>query len=551
MTQEQQVKIKEQIEINENHINNFPLETTTGTKKMKEKFHKKAVEERNAYIKKELPKFKGYQKDVYIELDNYVKNKFPKDKTEEYEQEEKKLKTLLDIIPYINDKVSLEMKLGLAQILYKFSEQAASSLDTINNSLLEFIKKMEEAKINLTIEDFTYSPFTLTYMTNFFQNKDKENLNDIMQECFKEIYWECPELIMHLERNLYSIIKKNYNKLKEYNIETGKSLLEKYNVTKENIEAIYQQKRLELDTKKEKDEFYNLQKFLGKTKNIDDYMSDAPLRNKSFNQLVIKETYKELTQEEQEKFDIESIALARHLDILKQYYRYESIIKDIIERYKKKEEAKTKYEAKEKEIQTEERTREKLYKEYLKANGIGFLARKNMTKAGELKVKIKEQINKLNELYKELEALEIDVKIASYLNEGSSIYDALIVSVSSYSYLEKVMVEKFKDVDTDFNLSDYVSKYLEFIFNPNADFLRKITVLLDYDIAEVFSEKYELLGINLSKDEITPDNIDTQIQTVGIVSLINNIKKSTMSIEEMKLIYDIKMIDYKLEEEIL
>lgn len=551
MTQEQQVKIKEQIEINENHINNFPLETTTGTKKMKEKFHKKAVEERNAYIKKELPKFKGYQKDVYIELDNYVKNKFPKDKTEEYEREEKKLKTLLDIIPYINDKVSLEMKLGLAQILYKFSEQAASSLDTINNSLLEFIKKMEEAKINLTIEDFTYSPFTLTYMTNFFQNKDKENLNDIMQECFKEIYWECPELIMHLERNLYSIIKKNYNKLKEYNIETGKSLLEKYNVTKENIEAIYQQKRLELDTKKEKDEFYNLQKFLGKTKNIDDYMSDAPLRNKSFNQLVIKETYKELTQEEQEKFDIESIALARHLDILKQYYRYESIIKDIIERYKKKEEAKTKYEAKEKEIQTEERTREKLYKEYLKANGIGFLARKNMTKAGELKVKIKEQINKLNELYKELEALEIDVKIASYLNEGSSIYDALIVSVSSYSYLEKVMVEKFKDVDTDFNLSDYVSKYLEFIFNPNADFLRKITVLLDYDIAEVFSEKYELLGINLSKDEITPDNIDTQIQTVGIVSLINNIKKSTMSIEEMKLIYDIKMIDYKLEEEIL
>lgn len=551
MTQEQQVKIKKQIEINENHINNFPLETTTGTKKMKEKFHKKAVEERNAYIKKELPKFKGYQKDVYIELDNYVKNKFPKDKTEEYEREEKKLKTLLDIIPYINDKVSLEMKLGLAQILYKFSEQAASSLDTINNSLLEFIKKMEEAKINLTIEDFTYSPFTLTYMTNFFQNKDKENLNDIMQECFKEIYWECPELIMHLERNLYSIIKKNYNKLKEYNIETGKSLLEKYNVTKENIEAIYQQKRLELDTKKEKDEFYNLQKFLGKTKNIDDYMSDAPLRNKSFNQLVIKETYKELTQEEQEKFDIESIALARHLDILKQYYRYESIIKDIIERYKKKEEAKTKYEAKEKEIQTEERTREKLYKEYLKANGIGFLARKNMTKAGELKVKIKEQINKLNELYKELEALEIDVKIASYLNEGSSIYDALIVSVSSYSYLEKVMVEKFKDVDTDFNLSDYVSKYLEFIFNPNADFLRKITVLLDYDIAEVFSEKYELLGINLSKDEITPDNIDTQIQTVGIVSLINNIKKSTMSIEEMKLIYDIKMIDYKLEEEIL
>ena len=50
MITQQQIKIKQEIEINENHINNFQLETTTGTKKMKEKFHKKAVEERNAYI---------------------------------------------------------------------------------------------------------------------------------------------------------------------------------------------------------------------------------------------------------------------------------------------------------------------------------------------------------------------------------------------------------------------------------------------------------------------------------------------------------------------
>ena len=111
------------------------------------------------------------------------------------------------------------------------------------------------------------------------------------------------------------------------------------------------------------------------------------------------------------------------------------------------------------------------------------------------------------------------------------------------------MVEKFDDVDTDFKLENYVAEYLEFIFNPNADFLHKITVLLDYDIAEVFSEKYALLGVNISKDEITPDDIDTAIQTIDVVALINNIKQSNMTIEEMKLIYDIKMINYKLEEE--
>ena len=164
---------------------------------------------------------------------------------------------------------------------------------------------------------------------------------------------------------------------------------------------------------------------------------------------------------------------------------------------------------------------------------------------------MKEQINKLDKLYQELEDLEIDIKIAENLTEGSSIYDALITSLSSYTYIEKVMIEKFKDIDVDFHLANYVKEYLDFIYNPNADFLRKITVLLDYDIAEVISEKYELLGIHLDKEEISPDSIDSEIQTVNVVILVNNIKASNMSLDQMKLICDINKIDYKIEEEIL
>ena len=290
---------------------------------------------------------------------------------------------------------------------------------------------------------------------------------------------------------------------------------------------------------------------LNKNKNIDDYIEGSPLRNKSFNHLVIKETYHDLTEEEKEVFDREIINLGKHLQVLKEYYRYESIVKDLIDRFKKKEESKTKYVTKQKEIETEEKTREKLYKEYQKANGIGLFARKNEIKQAEIKVKMKEQINKLDKLYQELEELEIDIKIAENLTEGSSIYDALIASLSSYTYIEKVMIEKFKDIDVDFNLSNYVKEYLEFIYNPNADFLRKITVLLDYDIARVISEKYELLGIHLDKEEISPDSIDSEIQTVNVVTLVNNIKASNMSIDQMKLICDINKIDYKLEEEIL
>ena len=73
----------------------------------------------------------------------------------------------------------------------------------------------------------------------------------------------------------------------------------------------------------------------------------------------------------------------------------------------------------------------------------------------------------------------------------------------------------------------------------------------DYDISEVISEKYALLGINVEKEEITQDSIDGTISSVKVTTLVNNIKKSNMTIDQMKLICDINKIDYTIEDEIL
>ena len=132
MTTDLQEQIKKEIEIKENHIENFPLETETGTKKMKEKFHQKAVQERNAYIEKELEKFKGYQKNTFQELDSYMKSVFPENKNESYQQEEEQLSEILKIIPSTNDKISLEMNLGFAHIFHQLSAESETLLNNIN-----------------------------------------------------------------------------------------------------------------------------------------------------------------------------------------------------------------------------------------------------------------------------------------------------------------------------------------------------------------------------------------------------------------------------------
>ena len=64
--------IIKEINVNKNHIDNFILETKEGTKRLKEKFHRNAVIERNNYINKENIKFKNYK--VLIQNEKAKKN---------------------------------------------------------------------------------------------------------------------------------------------------------------------------------------------------------------------------------------------------------------------------------------------------------------------------------------------------------------------------------------------------------------------------------------------------------------------------------------------
>lgn len=551
MKRQERNLIQQEIEINEKHISEFVLETTTGTKRMKEKFHKNAVMERNSYIKRQLQKFEDYQKKIYQELDNYAESKLPQDKTTNYQQQEQELNQLLTMIPYTEEKIALEIKLGLASTLYKVNEDKETSLKEINEALIEFLAIFEEASILLTPKDFTYSMFTYEYMDLFFKNRQVENFDDLMLSYFKEIYWECPEFVSHLKLNLLNIVTTYYKTLDKYSVEKENRLLQEKQVAKEKVIEIYQDKKRNLDQAMQVDEYYNLQKFLNKVKNIDDYGITSPLRTKCFNHFVMENTYSNLTPERKVEFDKESLHLQKHLHELKEYYQYVPIMKDIIDKYRKKDQAKTTYEAKLKEIQVEEKKRQKIYNEFQKASGIGFLAKKTPTKMDALKVTMKSQVLKLKQLYEELHTLEINAKISELMTDGSSIHDAFIISLSSYHYIEKIMTEKYKETDSDFSLDKYMKKYLEFIYNPNTEFLMKITAILEYDIAQIISEKYCLLDMNLSKEELEEENIDVTLETIDVVALINNIKQSNLSIEEMTLLCNIKKIDYNLEPEIL
>ena len=239
---------------------------------------------------------------------------------------------------------------------------------------------------------------------------------------------------------------------------------------------------------------------------------------------------------------MEILDLSKTLSMLKLYYRYEFIIKDIQEKFSKRVENKNVYENKLKEIKKEESKRKKIFSNYLKGNGIGFLAKKDDKKISSSKLEMNEQIIKLYNLYAELHDLEIVYNINKNLSDVSSLYDLFMLAYSSYFYLEKIFIDKFSE-DDNFIFSDELNKYFEFIYNPDNEFLTKINGFVAYDIADIISDKYKLFEINVDKDSIMKDSIDSTIDTVNFIKLIKDISDSNLSLYEINFIVKYKEFD--------
>ena len=529
--------INKNIEINKNHIDNYQLESEVGTKRMKENFHKNAVTQRNIYVSSQQEKFEEYKKQVYKEMKCRFNKYNPINKDKIYKEEKENLDKFKEIIIFNNKLVNSFNKLGLLAIISDIKEDKDISLDDINKSIKEFINSLKIIGISLTKDDFNYSMFTYNYMVEFF----KDN-NSNLKEIFESIYWECPDFLKHLKLNLWFILDKYKKEIDNYTEKYRIELLKNNNISFDRMIPEYYDRLLKLDVSIRRDEYSNLQLFLNKKRNISDYLDDSNVRKNNFNSLLLNEEFDKLSEANKNKFYFEILDLSKTLSMLKLYYRYEFIIKDIQEKFSKRVENKNVYENKLKEIKKEESKRKKIFSNYLKGNGIGFLAKKDDKKISSSKLEMNEQIIKLYNLYAELHDLEIVYNINKNLSDISSLYDLFMLAYSSYFYLEKIFIDNFSE-DDNFIFSDELNKYFEFIYNPDNEFLTKINGFVAYDIADIISDKYKLFEINVDKDSIMKDSIDSTIDTVNFIKLIKDISDSNLSLYEIYFIVKYKEFD--------
>ncbi len=510
------------MEIDHNHIDSFVMETDEGTKRTKEKFYREACERKNAYIHKQQELFNQYFDATRREIDMRYSKLMPIDKTDEYEKELGEVGKLLFFIK-LNSDISDSFKTNLDFTISSIKEE--TSLEELNRCIQSFLDSFKEMGLVLKLDDFKYTMFTERYMKSFLENSDSNHMHDV----FEEIFFSCPDLKLQLKMNLTDIIQKYGKELSNYVSLRKKQMFQEAGVTEADLVSRYTSFRYDIGNKIAMDEFYNTRMFLMAKKKISDYITDAPARVKNYDMFAITGVYASLDEEEKKRYNSAIMGLYVTLNELKKYYNYEFMIKDLVEKYKGKDAAKTQYLNKKKEIEKEEKIRSNIYKDYIKATGVGFLAKKSEDKMNQAMLKMNGQIRKLDSLYQELRDLDVSYQLSN-ISESASIYDLFMASLKSFPYLEKSFAtEEFSDKSLEENINDL----FRFLYNPNNAFLREINIFTDYNVTDIVADKYKLLKLKIDSDMISADTIDSTMESVSFINLIQNIERSDTTIHRI------------------
>ena len=524
--------ISKAIEIGTNHIDNFQLESDEGTKRTKTKFRTVAIGQRNNYVKKQMEDFSDLKLKLLDEIKDRYEKLMPANKMDEFKSMEANVNSLFELVN-LNSCMSDSFKLGLDYSLAKLSND--TSLEEFNAILDEFITKFREFGIELTINDFKYTMFTEDYMKSYFKNASFDELRSV----FEHIYFKCPDIKLQMKMNLAFIISKYSNKLSSVvkkRIETKNTEL---GTTRGNYMETYLNKRIELGTRESQDEYLNTKLFLDSKYKIEDFLDDCPTKYKDY-ELFIEGPFDGFDTIVKDRYNNSLLDLYLTVGELKKYYNYEFIIKDLLERNKNKENAKNDLVAKKKEIDKAEKLRIKYYHEYLKASGVGLFAIKNESKKNDAMLKMNETVKNLNQLNEEYKDLTLTNNLNT-LSESCTLYDLFLISLTSFTFLEKCFVGKEEFVG---ELSDIITDYLRFIYNPVNAFIRKINALVDYNISDIVTDKYKILDLTVNDTMLTSDGIDATVDSLKTINLIQNVDKSSISFDDIKVLFDMNQIIY-------
>lgn len=442
------------------------------------------------------------------------------------------LETFLDIIE--TTKTSYE-KMGLDKRIYKLGKFYKENLENINSEILACIKKFAEVGISLTLEDFDYSLYVYEYMTTFFEEMSKENVNsDIVKSKFEEIYWKCPDIIIHIELNFRYIYLKNQKNIDKYYERKRAEIFKNINVSPEKIQEKYDNLKKKIDEDVGTDKSLIIQAFLNGKLNTKEYTQDAI--NGEYAKIVSDKFIKNIQKKDLQELNQNSIKFLHNLEEYKNYLKFQYIIDDIKKKYQEKDQHKNSYNTTKKAIDAREKKIKSLNK---KLTGKGLFGKKD--KIEKQALEYNSMVLELKELYKQMDNDKIYSKIIENLSDSSTIYDALKFASQFNNYLVDCIIENNNTI-TQKEIEEGIHDLQDFLNNPYNIIIKNIAILEDKNIPIMISDRYKLLNFTIDKEDINEANLDNLITTLQKIKNSCNIQKSGLNLDDMQFICEFKKI---------
>lgn len=452
-----------------------------------------------------------------------------------------------------NLKTTFE-KMNLDKLIYDINGYYKKDLKTTNQNILDCIKSFKEAGIEITSEDFNISEYVNEYITVLLQENNANS--ERVRKKFEDIYWKCSELIYHIYVNIRYLYDQNEKKLEKFYTlrtnEINEQLKSKYKDLKEKRTLLLE----EYETLKNRDAKNILIRFQNLTLSINDYQES------NFNDIYTKmlKNYEKLGENEKEAANRNIVKLNSNLLEYKKYLEYKFIndeiisMKDEIDKQKQNETEKQKDNKKKRtktkpQSEIEKEKINKLYSEVIKLNN--EILNKNKNKiffkalsSMELKNKILQRDNKIMEIkkiYADLDEIEFKNRIENNIYGFSKISEVLAFGSYNYGVLAKILIKNNNEI-TDKEIATKIMEIRNFIKQYNFSVINNINIEDKKDIAIIIKDKYELTGLNVTKDDFQEDNLDDLIRRTEIIKNYLDIQKSAITTDEIKFVLNAKEV---------
>lgn len=531
--------IEEDIEAKKTLFTTLPTKTKTNKRKYNEK------------IDLVLEKYNEYKTSINKYITVKSKSFYIKSDKKELEKLSKSVKDLEYLRFILNPLNSYYEKMKFDNSLYLINNYSSFDFKFLNDIINELLDKFELAGVRLSVADFDYTFYVNEYMTSFFEARKSKSRNyDKISETFEKIYWVNPEVVEHIELNFRKLIKKYERDFNNYIYKLQKDALEDNKIENyedcikklENAYKVYEVAKQEsvtdiMDMAKE-----------GKI-DVNSFFEDSKVRTSTFESLMIDPSY--ISNENfMNKFYENLEKLKLNIIEISGYVKFLPLIMSFKKEYEKK-------------ISKEEKGNKKDLNKALKDINSKILEKENKlakinrkifaVKIGFLEIKAKGNLKKLKldsinvakeiyELYKKYDEEYFRTKIMSILNSSMSISDFLYLYYS-FDYFKKMEIDKTFDIANYEELVKYSDEFDNFAMNPTNIVTSDINLFDQVDIEKIIINKYRLYNINLNSENFNFDNLDVLLEKINLLLRIEEIEKSTTSIEKLWFMAQVEKIN--------